>query len=102
MPRKTTQQQFIEKSSVLYLSFELSSKKWKLGFSIGLGQKTRIRTMDAGDLTALKAEIELARKRFKLPEKYRVLSCYEAGRDGFWLHRYLMTQEITNLVLKPA
>ena len=102
MPRKTTQQQFSEKSSVLYLSFELSSKKWKLGFSIGLGQKTRIRTMDSGDLTTLKAEIELARKRFKLPEKYRLLSCYEAGRDGFWLHRYLAMQGITNLIVDSA
>ena len=102
MPRKTTQQQFNEKSSVLYLSFELSSKKWKLGFSIGLGQKTRIRTMDAGVLTTLKAEIELARKRFKLPEKYRLLSCYEAGRDGFWLHRYLAMQGITNLIVDSA
>jgi len=102
MPRKTTQQQFNEKSSVLYLSFELSSKKWKLGFSIGLGQKTRIRSMDAGDLTALNTEIELARKRFKLPEKCRVLSCYEAGRDGFWLHRYLTTQGITNLIVDSA
>jgi transposase len=102
MPRKTTQQQFNEKLPVLYLSFELSSKKWKLGFSTGLGQKTRIRTMDAAVLTTLKAEIELARKRFKLPEKYRLLSCYEAGRDGFWLHRYLAMQGITNLIVDSA
>ena len=102
MPKKTTQEQFIEKSSVLYLAFELSSKKWKLGFSIGLGQKARIRTMDAGDLAALKAEIELARKRLKLPDKFRVLSCYEAGRDGFWLHRYLTMEGITNLIVDSA
>jgi transposase len=102
MIKRTTQQHCIETSSVLYLSFELSSKKWKLGFSIGLGQKTRIRTMDSGDLTALKAEINLARKRFKLPETFRVVSCYEAGRDGFWLHRCLTKQGIGNFIVDSA
>ena len=58
--------------------------------------------MDAGDLAALKAEIELARKRLKLPDKFRVLSCYEAGRDGFWLHRYLTMEGITNLIVDSA
>jgi len=102
MPKKTTQQYCIETSSVLYLAFELSNKKWKLGFSIGLGQKVRIRTIDSGDLTALRSEIKLARQRFNLPEKTRVVSCYEAGRDGFWIHRFLTSEEIRNLVVDSA
>ncbi len=102
MNKKTTQEHSIETSSVLYLAFELSNKKWKLGFSIGLGQKVRIRTMEAGDLTALKSEIDLARKRFNLPEKIQVMSCYEAGRDGFWIHRFLTKQGIKNLVVDSA
>ena len=102
MIKKTTQQQFIEKSSVLYLAFELSNKKWKLGFSIGLGQKVRIRTIDSGDLAALKSEIRLAKKRFDMPEGTQVMSCYEAGRDGFWIHRYLASEGVKNLVVDSA
>lgn len=102
MIKKTTQQQFIEKSSVLYLAFELSNKKWKLGFSIGLGQKVRIRTIDSGDLAALKSEIELAKRRFQMPEGTQVMSCYEAGRDGFWIHRYLESEGVKNLVVDSA
>jgi transposase len=102
MIKKTTQQDFIGTSSVLYLAFELSNKKWKLGFSIGLGQKVRIRTIDAGDLGAVKSEIHIARKRFNLPEKAPVMSCYEAGRDGFWIHRYLTSEDIHNCVVDSA
>ncbi len=102
MTKETTRQQCTETSSVLYLAFELSNKTWKLGFSIGLGQKARIRTIEPGDLAAIKSEIELAKKRFRLPEKSRVESCYEAGRDGFWLHRYLTVEEIKNLVVDSA
>lgn len=102
MTKKTTQQQCTETLSVLYLAFELSNKKWKLGFSIGLGQKARIRTIDSGDLAGLKSEIELAKKRFKLPEKSQVISCYEAGRDGFWLHRFLTAEGMRSLVVDSA
>ncbi len=102
MIKKTTQQYSIEASPVLYLAFELSNKKWKLGFSIGLGQKVRMRTMDSGDLAALESEIRSSKKRFNLPEEAQVISCYEAGRDGFWLHRYLTAQRIRNFVVDSA
>lgn len=102
MIKKTTQQHSTEASSILYLAFELSNKKWKLGFSIGLGQKVRIRTIDSGDLRAINSEIELARKRFHLPEKVQVVSCYEAGRDGFWLHRFLTVEGIRNYIVDSA
>jgi len=88
--------------STLYLAFELGNEKWKLGFTIGLGQRPRERTSDAGDLPALQAEIRLAKKRFGLPHTARVLSCYEAGRDGFWLHRYLLARGVENLVVDAS
>jgi transposase len=47
-------------------------------------------------------EIESARKRFRLPEKCKIYSCYEAGRDGFWLHRYLTAVGIKNSVVDLA
>jgi len=86
----------------LYLAFELGQQKWVLGFTVGLGQKPRKRTVAAGDLIVLEHEIALAEKRFGLLPTARVLSCYEAGRDGFWLHRYLLAQSIENLVVDSA
>jgi len=87
---------------VLYLAFELSQKQWKLGFTTGLGQRPRLRSLAARDVAALQAEIQQARKRFRLSENSPVLSCYEAGRDGFWLHRYLHAYGLANLVVDSA
>jgi transposase len=88
--------------STLYHAYELGNKEWKLGFTVGLGQSPRRRKIAGGDLVALEEEIRLAKKRFGLPEDARVLSCYEAGRDGFWLHRHLLSEEIENLVVDSA
>jgi len=86
----------------LYVAFELGQAHWKLGFTPGLGQRPRERNIEAGDLIALQWEIGKAKKRFGLPETTRVISCYEAGRDGFWLHRYLVAQGIENLVVDSS
>lgn len=87
---------------VLYLAFELGSTEWKLGFTVGLGQNPRRRKVDARHLGALQEEIGAAKKRFGLPEDTVVKSCYEAGRDGFWLHRYLVTKGIENVIVDSA
>ncbi|PYU94711.1 MAG: IS110 family transposase [Acidobacteria bacterium] len=89
-------------ASTLFLAFELGTSEWKLGFSIGLGQKPRKRTIEAGNLERLQSEIAAAKKRFHLAETTPVLSCYEAGRDGFWLHRYLVKSGIENLVVDSS
>ena len=102
MNQETAVQHFIVTTPVLYMAFELSSKKWKLGFSIGLGQKVRIRNIDAGDLVAAKVEIAKAKKRFGVPGETRVISCYEAGRDGFWLHRFLESEGIESHIMDSA
>jgi len=86
----------------LYLAFELSSSTWKLGFTIGHGQRPRERNISARDLKALEWEIDQAKKRFGLPQDAPVLSCYEAGRDGFWLHRYLESVGVLNLVVDSS
>jgi transposase len=31
--------------------------------------------------------IRKAKEKFELSSEAKVVSCYEAGRDGFWLHR---------------
>jgi transposase len=87
---------------VLYLAFELSWKSWKLAFTVGLGQKPRLRTIPARDTAAVLREIARAKDRFGLPEDAPVVSCYEAGRDGFWLHRFLVHHGIDNRVVDSA
>ena len=87
---------------VLYLAFELGWTSWKLAFTIGSGQKPRLRSIAARDLNTLMVEIQNAKRRFGLPEETPVISCYEAGRDGFWLHRYLEHHGIENLVVDAA
>ena len=86
----------------LYLSLELSNTIWHLGFSTGLGQNPRQRKMKAGDLDELSFEIGQAKKRFGLPAETVVKSCYEAGRDGFWIHRALETIGVENQIVDSA
>ena len=87
---------------VLFLALELSAAKWKVGTTVGLGQKPREVTIEAGDLDGLTEEITRAKERFDLPAEARVVSCYEAGRDGFWIHRWLEAQGVENAVVDPA
>jgi len=87
---------------VLFLALELSAGKWKVGTTVGLGQKPREQPVDAGDLDGLMEEIARAKERFGLPAEARVVSCYEAGRDGFWIHRWLEAQGVENIVIDPA
>lgn len=68
---------------VLYLAIELDNKRWKLGFTVGFGQRPREHNVTARDTTGLEREIRSAKRRYNLPENCRVLSCYEAGREGF-------------------
>jgi transposase len=90
--------------ATLYVAFELGKAKWKLGIVVPASNKLSKYTVDGGDVEAVQALIgkaqEKARKRSGLP--VRVVSCYEAGYDGFWLHRWLQAQGIANRVLDPA
>jgi transposase len=86
----------------LSLAFELGQDTWKLGFTIGVAQPPRERTIPAGDVSRVQQEIAQAKRRFGLPTDARVVSCYEAGRDGFWLHRCLVAHGIQNYVIDSA
>jgi transposase len=84
------------------LAFELGWREWKLGFSTSPAQPVRQRTIRARNLEGLGKEIAKAKQRFGLPPETPVRCCYEAGRDGFWLHRYLTRQGLDNLVVDSA
>lgn len=101
-PETTTIDQYTVIQPHLYMAFELSQTKWMLGFTIGFGQRPRLRSIAARDLAALRDEIQLAQERFGLGEDAQVISCYEAGRDGFWLHRYLLSIGVANWVVDSA
>src|SRR5918998_3844273 len=88
--------------ATLFVAFELSEKTWKLGFTTGHGQKPRERTVSARQQERVLDEITQAKRRLGLPETAPVVSCYEAGREGFWLHRFLQGHGITNHVVDSS
>ena len=87
---------------VLFLAFELSENPWKLGCTTGHGQQPRERPVAARNQARVLQEIDQAKRRFGLPETALVISCYEAGREGFWLHRFLQAQGLTNHVVDSS
>lgn len=88
-------------SERLYMAMELSAATWVLLFSAG-GQQVRRVRVDAADLARVQREIALAKAKFKLAADVPVFSCYEAGRDGFWIHRWLHSIGVNNTVIDPA
>jgi transposase len=87
---------------VLYVAFELGKTSWTLGMTSGFGMPSWVRTVTSGDFAAVARVIAAARQRFQLPATAAVVSCYEAGRDGFWIHRALERLGIRNRVVDSA
>ena len=81
-------------------ALELSLSKWKIGFSYG--GRDKLVTIDARDWKAFDDEVLKARVRFEVPDGARLFTCYEAGRDGFWIHRELLKKGIDNIVVDPS
>jgi len=90
----------MSRQRTLLFSMELSNKIWRLCFTDGA--KMRQKCIGARDTGALLQEIGRAKEKFALPASCGVISCYEAGRDGFWIHRFLAKNGIENRVLDPA
>jgi transposase len=86
----------------LYVAFELSAKQWTLAMTSGFGVDPWVRTVTSGDWAAVTRVLSQARTRFGLPAGAAVVSCYEAGRDGFWIHRALTARGVANRVVDSA
>ena len=86
----------------LHVALELSLNTWKLALTTSRAGKARIRDVKARDFPGFLTEIQDAKKRLGLAEDIRVVTCYEAGRDGFWIHRFLEAHGIENVVIDPA
>ena len=86
------------------VAIELSKKNWLVAVMAPVGDKISLYTVPGGGgaaLLALLAELR-ARMEHRLGEPVEMVSCYEAGYDGFWLHRLLEAHGIFNHVFDPA
>jgi transposase len=81
---------------VLFLACERREKTWKLGCTIGHGQKPRERTVAARHQARVLQEIAAAKQRCGLPESAPVVRCDAAGRAGCWRPRFVQAHGITN------
>jgi transposase len=87
---------------VLYLAFEMGWTKWKLAFTVGPGQPPRLVDVDPRRPDLVLEAVHKAKIRFRLPDDTPVVSCYEAGREGFWVHRYLLNYGVQNFIVDSA
>jgi transposase len=87
---------------MLFLALDLGGTTWKLAFGITRELEPRIRTISARNLPQLLDEIAAAKRRFQLPTDATVRSCYEAGREAFWLHRALCAHGVENVIVDPS
>jgi len=85
----------------VYMSLDLGDSNWKVTFGDGRCAPKR-HVVAAGDKQALWRCIEVVRARLGLAATAKVHSCYEAGRDGWWLHRWLLEQGIDSIVVDSA
>jgi transposase len=87
----------------IHVAFELSKSKWKLGIMLPSSKKLSRYTIAGGDLNALASRLADARaKAARCSKPVRIVSCYEAGFDGHWLHRWLTDQGVINHEIDPS
>lgn len=98
----TTRPEMSVNEPTLYVAFELGKKDWKLAMTSGFGVDPWLRTVPSGDLRGVERVLRQGRLRFGLPVQAPAVSCYEAGRDGFWIHRALTQMGIRNRVVDSA
>jgi transposase len=88
-------------NSALYVSFDLGDKSWQISIGDDRFHVSRY-AVAAGDTAAVAAHILKAAARFKISGRSQVYSVYEAGRDGWWFHRWLCELGVGNIVVDPA
>ena len=89
--------------ATVHLVFELSKANWKLGVMLPNSEKLSRYSIAGGDLTALTAKLAAARaKAARGGKPVRIVSCYEAGLDGHWLHRWLTEQGVISHEVDPS
>ena len=89
---------------IVYLAIELSVSSWVVACRQPANEKIKMHRMEAGDTGTLLALISNLRRNAvaEFGIDPTVASCFEAGRDGFWLHRLLMSHGVINHVVEPT
>jgi transposase len=98
----TTRPEISVREATLYVAFELGKQEWKLAMTSGFGADPWVRTVPSGDLGAVERTLRQGRRHWGLSADAPVVSCYEAGRDGFWIHRALTQRGLRNRVVDSA
>ncbi len=88
----------------IYVALELSKAKWVIAVRLPGGSTTSLYQIPGGDFAALLTLLDRARSTAEQRgfSELEVCSCYEAGYDGFWLHRALEANGIRNTILDSA
>lgn len=91
-------------AATLFVVLELSKARWLVAIHSPRADKISRHTIKGGDAPALLNLIGRMRDQAQhhLGTPVRVVSCFEAGYDGFWLHRALVAHGIENHVMDPA
>ena len=89
----------------IHIAIELSHSRWLIAARLPNTEKAQLHHIAGGDTEALLALISSLRARIsaksgKVPAN--IACCFEAGRDGFWLHRLLVAHGISAYVLEPT
>jgi transposase len=89
--------------ATVHMAFELSKAKWKIGVLLPGSPKLSRFTVEGGDVTTLSGRLaRLRAKAERCGKPVRMLSCYEAGLDGHWLHRWLTDQGVISHIVDPS
>jgi len=89
--------------ATVYVAFELSKKNWLVGVMLPGSEKMSRYMIAGGDVAGLAARLQAGRGKAEgLGKPVRIVSCYEAGFDGHWLHRWLWGQGVINREIDPA
>ena len=101
MNQATLQAELSATDPKLCVALELGGSRWKVTASSG-GTKVTETSVAAGDVEGLRTKLRAAPTRHGLAADALVVCCYEAGRDGFWLHRELERWGVRNLVVDSS
>src|SRR4030081_3635135 len=88
----------------IFVAIELSQKSWLMTIHSPDRDRISRHKLTGGDHAGLLGLLETIRTRasHKLGSAPAIVSCYEAGYDGFWLHRLLTAAGIRSHVFDPA
>ncbi len=102
--RKSTAPAVTTDVATVFVAIELSGTSWLAGLQTPRQERPGRHPLAAADALGLWALIERERSALQRAgwARVRVVTCYEAGRDGFWLHRFLVAQGAESFVVDPG